>query len=91
MDKKITKYRSNGIRVIKFNIGSNNYDKTMIFYKSGKPKLERNYKNGELAGNLTSYWENGTIHTRGKYKGNKRIGTWNTFDKKGNIILSEDF
>ena len=91
MDKKITKYRSNGIGVVKFNIGSNNYDKTMIYYKSGKPKLERNYKNGELEGNLISYWENGTIHTRGKYKNNKRIGTWNTFDKKGRIVLSEDF
>ena len=91
MDKRITQYRSNGIRVVKFNIGSNNYDKTMIYYKSGKPKLERNYKNGELEGNLISYWENGTIHTRGKYKSNKRVGIWKTFDKKGNIILSENF
>ena len=91
MDKKITKYRSNGIRVVKFNIGNNSYDKTMIYYKSGKPKLERNYKNGKLEGNLISYWENGIIHTKGKYKNSKRIGTWKTFDKKGDIVLSEDF
>jgi len=91
MNKKITKYRSNGIGVVKFNIGSNNYNKTMIYYKSGKPKLERNYKNGELQANLISYWENGIIHTKGKYKNSKRIGTWKTFDKKGNIVLSEDF
>ena len=91
MDKKITKYRANGIGVVKFNIGSNNYDKTMIYYKSGKPKLERNYKNGDLEGNLISYWENGTIHTRGKYRRNKRTGTWSTFDKKGKIVLSEEY
>ena len=42
--KKMTKYRSNGIRVIKFNIGDNNYDKTMVFYKSGKPKQEKGNK-----------------------------------------------
>ena len=81
--KKISKYRSNGIRVVKFNIGKNNYDKTMIYYKNGKPKMERNYKNGNLDGNLISYWENGIVHTRGQYKENRRIGVWNTFDKKG--------
>ena len=89
--KKMSKYRSNGIRVIKFNIGDNNYDKTMIYYKSGKPKLERNYKNGNLEGNLISYWENGSVHTRGQYKSNKRIGIWCTFDKKGKKVLSEKF
>ena len=44
MEKKITKYRSNGIKVIKFNIGENQYDKTMVYYKNGKPKQEKNYK-----------------------------------------------
>ena len=88
--KRISKYRSNGIRVVKFNIGHNNYDKTMIYYKNGNPKMERNYKNGDLDGNLISYWENGIVHTRGQYKNNKRIGTWNTFDKKGNVIFGKD-
>ena len=89
--KRISKYRSNGIRVVKFNIGKNNYDKTMIYYKSGKPKMERNYKNGNLDGNLISYWENGIVHTRGQYKKNRRIGVWNTFDKKGKMVLSEQY
>ena len=89
MEKKLTKYRSNGIKVIKFNIGENHYDKTMVYYKNGKPKQEKNYKNGNLSGNLFSYWENGTIHTRGKYKGNRRIGVWETFDKNGKLLLSE--
>ena len=89
--KKMSKYRSNGIRVVKFNIGDNNYDKTMIYYKNGKPKLERNYKNGNLEGNLISYSENGSVHTRGQYKSNKRTGTWSTFDKKGKKVLSEKF
>ena len=91
MQKKIIKYRSNGIQVTKFNIGENNYDKTMIFYKSGKPHQEKNYKNGSLNGNLISYWENGNVHTRGQYERNCRIGTWETFDKKGNLIHSEDY
>lgn len=89
--KRISKYRSNGIRVVKFNIGDNNYDKTMIYYKNGNPKMERNYKNGDLDGNLISYWENGIVHTRGQYKNNKRIGIWNTFDKKGKVILTEQY
>ena len=91
MQKKIIKYRSNGIQVTKFNIGENNYDKTMIFYKSGKPHQEKNYKNGSLNGNLISYWENGNVHTRGQYERNCRIGTWETFDKRGNLIHSEDY
>jgi len=91
MSNKLTKYRSNGIKVIKFNIGSNNYDKTMVFYKSGKPKQEKNYKNGDLNGNLISYWENGKIHTKGKYKNNQRVGTWETYDKRGKLLLSEEY
>jgi len=89
--KRIVKYRSNGIKVLKFNIGDNNYDKTMIYYKSGKPKQEKNYKNGNLEGNLISYWENGNVHTRGKYRNNKRVETWQTYNKKGKLILSEDY
>ena len=90
MQKKIIKYRSNGIKVTKFNIGENNYDKTMVFYKSGKPKQEKNYKNGSLNGNLISYWENGNVHTRGQYRRNYRVGTWETFNKKGKLIHSEN-
>jgi len=89
--KKIVKYRSNGIKVLKFNIGDNNYDKTMVYYKNGKPKQEKNYKNGYLEGNLISYWENGNVHTRGQYRHNKRIGTWETYNKKGKLVLSEDY
>tara|TARA_Y100000996_G_C22524279_1_gene643757 strand:+ start:195 stop:470 length:276 start_codon:yes stop_codon:yes gene_type:complete len=91
MKNKLTKYRSNGIEVIKFNIGNNDYDKTMVYYKSGKPKQEKNYKNGNLNGNLISYWENGEVHTRGKYQNNHRIGTWKTYNKKGKLILTEDY
>jgi len=91
MSNKLTKYRSNGIKVIKFNIGNNNYDKTMVFYKSGTPKQEKNYKNGDLNGNLISYWENGKVHTRGKYEENHRVGTWETYDKKGKLLLTEEF
>ena len=91
MDNKLTKYRSNSIKVIKFNIGSNNYDKTMVFYKNGKPKQEKNYKNGDLNGNLISYWVNGTIPTKGKYKNNQRIGIWETYDKRGKLLLTEEY
>jgi len=91
MNNKLTKYRSNSIKVIKFNIGSNNYDKTMVFYKNGKPKQEKNYKNGDLNGNLISYWENGRIHTKGKYKNNQRVGIWETYDKRGKLLLTEEY
>ena len=91
MKKKITIYRSNGIKVTKFDIGDNNYDKTMVFYKNGKPKQEKNYKNGSLNGNLISYWENGNVHTRGQYRKNYRVGTWETYDKKGKLVHSEQY
>ncbi len=91
MNKKLTKYRANGIKVIKFNIGENNYDKTMVFYKNGNPKQEKNYKNGNLDGNLISYYENGQVHTKGKYKNNYRVGEWITFDPKGKVLLSETY
>ena len=90
MSKKITKYHSSSIKVVKFNIGENNYDKTTVFYKNGKIKQEKNYKNGKLSGNLISYWENGLIHTQGKYKNNKRVGTWKTFNRSGKLVLSEN-
>ena len=102
MKNKLIKYRSNGIKVIKFNIGNNNYDKTMVYYKNGNPQQEKNYKNGNpqqeknykngnLNGNLISYWENGRVHTKGKYQNNHRIGTWKTYDKKGNLVLKENY
>ena len=91
MNRKLRKYRSNGIKVIKFYIGNNNYDKTMIFYKNGNPKQEKNYKNGILNGNLFSFWDNGIIHTRGKYKNKHRTGVWETFDEKGNLLISEEY
>ena len=91
MKNKLIKYRANGIKVIKFNIGDNNYDKTMVYYKNGKPQQEKNYKNGNLNGNLISYWENGRVHTKGKYQNNHRIGTWETYDKKGKLVLKENY
>jgi len=90
MSNKVTKYRSNGIKVVKYIIGDNDYDKTTVYYKNGRVKQERNYKNGLLNGNLISYWENGLIHTKGKYKESKRIGIWKTFSKKGKLLLSEN-
>lgn len=89
MTRKVTKYRSGGIKVVKFDIGENQYDKTTVYYKNGRIKQEKNYKNGQLSGNLISYWENGLIHTKGKYKKSKRVGTWETFNKKGKLVLSE--
>ena len=71
--KKMSKYRSNGIRVVKFNIGDNNYDKTMIYYKNGKPKLERNYKNGNLE--VLGQLENGF-----------REGDWDVYNENGDLI-----
>ncbi len=90
MSKKITKYRSGSIKVVKFNIGDNDYDKTTVFYKNGRVKQEKNYKNGELNGNLVSYWDNGLVHTKGQYENNKRIGVWNTYNKRGKLVLSEN-
>ena len=90
MNNKVIKYRSNGIKVVKYSIGENDYDKTTVFYKNGRIKQEKNYKNGELNGNLVSYWENGLVHTKGKYKDSKRVGTWKTFSKKGKLLFAED-
>ncbi len=44
-----------------------------------------------LNGNLKHFWENGSIHTAGQYKNNKRIGIWSTYDRKGKLILTEKY
>ena len=90
MNNKVTKYRSSNIKVVKFHIGDNHYDKTTVYYRNGQIKQEKNYKNGKLSGNLISYWDNGLIHIKGKYKKNERIGVWRTFNKKGRLVLSEN-
>ena len=61
-----------------------------VYFTDSQVKEEKNYKNGLLSGNLIYYWENGNIHTRGKYNQNYRIGKWETFDRRGNLIHSEE-
>tara|TARA_B100000029_G_C17432235_1_gene908292 strand:- start:620 stop:916 length:297 start_codon:yes stop_codon:yes gene_type:complete len=89
--KSLFSYRSNNLSAKRFELGDNRYSKISVYYKNGVIKEEKNYKNGMLNGNLKHFWENGSIHTAGQYKNNKRIGIWSTYDRKGKLILTEKY
>ena len=65
--------------LIKLNATSSTNDKVKTLIKSGKI----------VSGDIV--WAEYQYKGRGQYKNNKRIGLWNTFDKKGKIILTEQY
>ena len=89
--KSLFSYQTNYLCAKRFKLGENSYNKISVYYKNGKIKEEKNYKNGMLNGNLKHFWENGNVHTTGRYKNNKRTGIWSTYNRKGHLILQESY
>ena len=63
----------------------------LINQKTGKVKILKHYKNGIVHGKIIYYWDNGEIRLIGQYENMRRIGTWQTFDPNGTLILEENF
>ena len=63
----------------------------LINQKTGKVKILKHYKNGIVHGKIIYYWDNGRIRLIGQYENMHRIGTWQTFDSNGTLILEENF
>ena len=59
--------------------------------KTGKVIMEKNYRNGNLDGEFTYFWENGQIHVSGYFNNQRRSGIWINYDINGNIILEENY
>ena len=63
----------------------------IISKKTGKIKLIKHYVNDILNGDYIFYWDNGNIMLKGKFKNNKRVGTWVNYDSNGDLVLSEKY
>ena len=59
--------------------------------KTGKVVMEKNYRNGNLDGEFTYFWDNGQIHVSGSFSNQRRAGIWINYDINGNIILEENY
>ena len=57
------------------------------WYENGAQKYCLHYKNGELNGLYTYYWEEtGKMARQGNYKANQRNGLWKEFAQNGKIL-----
>ena len=59
--------------------------------KTGSPVMEKNYKEGILEGIFKYFWDNGTLRVSGKFKNQRRTGSWKNYNKKGKVIFEEKF
>ena len=53
--------------------------------------IEENYNNDILNGKITTYYENGQIMIKGKYKDGKQDETWIYFDEDGINVKVETY
>jgi hypothetical protein len=53
------------------------------WFKNGKPRSMLTFKNGEVLGHATTFYENGNVGSRGILKGNIRDGAWNIWNQDG--------
>ena len=63
----------------------------LINQRTGRIKILKHYKDGNVHGKFIYYWDNGQIHLIGQYDQMKRVGNWKTFDSNGELILEENF
>ena len=55
-------------------------------YKEGLLKVSVPLKNGMKHGIYRKYHPNGSIHIKGRYKKDKRVGLWKIYDADGNTV-----
>ena len=63
----------------------------LINQRTGRVKVLKHYKDGNVHGKFIFYWDNGQVHLTGQYDQMKRVGIWKTFDSNGDLILEENF
>ena len=61
------------------------------YLRDGRPWSIDEFKNGELDGSSTVYWENGNLRWEGKYKAGKHVGHWKWYDEQGILLREEDY
>ena len=61
------------------------------YYEDGVVWSYGEYKNGIQEGENKVYYSNGKIRYGGKWENDKQVGKWVFYDKKGDLIKSEDY
>lgn len=61
----------------------------MYSSKSGDYMRTTNYKDGQLDGDYSEVYANGTVKVKGKYKGGKKIDIWEANDSDGKKLPTE--
>ena len=54
-----------------------------VDYKIGNDSISATFANGMLNGNYQSYYSNGKLKSKGEYKNNLRVGTWQLYSFDG--------
>jgi antitoxin component YwqK of YwqJK toxin-antitoxin module len=63
----------------------------IINQKTGRLKLVKFYKDGNIHGQILYYWDNGQLRLTGQYVNMRRVGIWKTYDSIGKLIMEENY
>ncbi|MEM7106234.1 MAG: hypothetical protein AAF502_24105 [Bacteroidota bacterium] len=74
-----------------FNAKGNKHGNWVTYYKNGKKKEEKNFKNGEKYGTWYEYNEEGEIIFEAKYLNGYSVGSWRSFNGKSKLIEPEKY
>ena len=61
------------------------------YLRDGRPWSIDTFKNGELEGPSTVYWENGNLRWEGNYKAGVHCGYWRFYDEQGNFVRDREY
>ena len=72
---------------------SNNIGHSYFIFADKKNRIiEEGFWLGEFfTGLYISYYKNGKVQSKGQYDGIDKIGVWEYFDEKGNLIKTENY
>lgn len=77
--------------IIEINPADLNAEEFEVRYKDGQIKVSVPLKNGMKNGIYKAYYKNGTLHFKGRFKDDKRVGKWKKYDTEGNRILQATY
>lgn len=61
------------------------------FYDNGNNWSETYFLDGKKNGHSITWYKNGVVRYVGEYKNDKKTGEWKFYDKKGELVNTENF
>ena len=60
-------------------------------YDNGNLRFEGFYLDGEMHGSWAFYRRDGSLMRTGRFERGRQVGTWQTFDRAGNVVKETAF